>query len=524
MTEGLSLRRPLFLFALALAVRLASAWPQTQPGYMDAAYYFDIADSIARGTGLTENFIWNYLSHPAGLPQPSNAYWMPLTSILVAPFLRLFGDSYRAAQVPMVLLSAVLVPVTYALSLKLFHRRDWAMVSAVLMLASSFYAPYWPAIDSFALFALLGTAIFWLCARQVDPVGVQAALLCGALVGLAHLTRPDGFLLMLAPLAVWRNGLRPTKAVIALFCGYLLVMLPWFARNIIAFGTPLPGGGTAFLRAYNDLFSYDQMLTFEYWAGGGIEHIVAAWLRALTLNLATFAGALCFVYFPFAGAAAWQQRRLPIVQSATAFLGALFVLATLIFSQSGPRGTFLHSLAALLPMMYALAPAGLAATVGWVSARRRTWNAAQAERVFGAAFMLMAIVLSGYLYAVNVAGSSVEAGWNERYQTYRAVNAFLAKEGGNLYDVSVPVMCINPPAYYYFSRRPAIALPTDDALALIHAAAAFGARFFILEPDHPAYLDSVYDFTVPDQRFQLRATFADSTGDQVQLYQIVPLR
>jgi hypothetical protein len=567
MTDWLTRRMPLFLFVLALVVRVASAWPQAQPGYMDAAYYFDIASSIARGMGLNENFAWNYLTHPAGLPQPSNAFWMPLTSLIVAPFLWLSGPGYRAAQTPMVLLSALLVPLTYVLSLKLFQRRDWAIVSAILMLASSFYAPFWTAIDSFAVYALLGTGILWLCARPTEgneplaphlsgtparaperagsgadggamrppraqlesvlrqpPTGTGSALLCGALVGLAHLTRADGFLLLLAPLSAWRSGLRPTKDSLALFGGYLLVMLPWFARNTVAFGTPLPGGGTVFLRTYDDLFSYDQSLTLEYWIGGGLDHIAASWLRALTLNLATLAGALHFVYFPFVCAAAWKLRHLRIVQAATTYLAALFVLSTFVFSQSGPRGTFLHSLASLLPFMYALAPAGLAAAAGWVSARRRTWNATQAERVFGTAFVLMAIALSGYLYAANVGGSTSQAAWNERFRTYEQIDAFLAREGGALYGPNSPVMCINPPAYYYFAHHPAIALPTDDALALVHAAATFGARYYILEPDHPGYLDSVYEFKVPDQRFQLRATFADSTGAPVQLYQIVPLR
>ena len=348
--------------------------------------------------------------------------------------------------------------------------------------------------------------------------------MCGALIGLAHLTRADGFLLLLAPLAVWRIGLRPSKSVIPLLGGYLAVMLPWFARNVAVFGTPLPGGGTLFVREYNDLFVYDRALTLDYWLSGGVVQIAAAWLRALILNTATLAGAMHFVYFPFVCVAAWRERRLAIVQAGAATLAGIFVLSTFVFSQSGPRGTFLHSLAALLPLMYALAPVGLAAAIGWVAARRKAWNAAQAERVFGTAFMLMAVVLSVFLYASNVFGSNTQPGWNDHFKIYQQVDAFLAREGGAFYGPNSPILCINPPAYYYFARHPAIALPTDDALALIHAASAFGARMFILEPDHPAYLDSVYDFTVPDQRFQLRATFADATGAQVQLYQIVPLR
>ena len=76
------------LYLLALVVRIVTALPEAQPGYMDAAYYYDIADSVARGRGLSENFLWNYLSNPTSLPQPSNAYWMPITSLVAVRWSR----------------------------------------------------------------------------------------------------------------------------------------------------------------------------------------------------------------------------------------------------------------------------------------------------------------------------------------------------------------------------------------------------------------------------------------------------
>src|SRR5690349_13481772 len=96
------IRTALLLFGVALIVRSIGAWPQTQPGYMDETYYFVNAVTLAHGGGLSENFIWNYLTHPSGLPQSSNAYWMPLTSWLLAPALLLFGTQYRVAQTEMV--------------------------------------------------------------------------------------------------------------------------------------------------------------------------------------------------------------------------------------------------------------------------------------------------------------------------------------------------------------------------------------------------------------------------------------
>ncbi|MEP7199292.1 MAG: hypothetical protein ABI874_05685, partial [Chloroflexota bacterium] len=338
---------------------------------------------------------------------------------------------------------------------------------------------------------------------------------------LAHLTRADGFLLSASYFPLWWNSNRNTKPLFAVLSGYLLVMLPWFARNVLAFGAPLVGGGALFMRTYDDLFSYETPLTFDYWLAGGADHIAATMLRALTLNVETLAGALCFIWFPFVLIALWRERMRVVVQSAVVYLLVLLFVASFVLSLPGPRGLFLHSLSASLPLLYALAPVGLSAVVAWIARRRAAWNATQAERIFGAAFVVMALLMSTYFYAVNIIGSEAQPPWNQRFVVYRPVDEFLRRE---MRDALSPVMVINPPAFTYFNQRAALAIPSDDPLALVRAAAQFGAHYVVIESDHPRHLDMLYDFSVTDQRFQLRATFTDATGAQVQLYQIVPLR
>jgi len=82
----------LWLFFLALAVRLATAALIRRPGYMDTAYYAAGAVRLAQGGGFSEPFLWNYLDDPAGLPHPGFLYWMPLPSLLAAPFAALFSN------------------------------------------------------------------------------------------------------------------------------------------------------------------------------------------------------------------------------------------------------------------------------------------------------------------------------------------------------------------------------------------------------------------------------------------------
>src|SRR5712692_1704358 len=98
----------LALFVITLVFRIAIALPIQQAGYMDASYAMHIAENLARGHGFVEDVLWNYLDQPAGLPHPSNLYWMPLPSILIAPLYEIFGVSYRVAQIPFILISSFL--------------------------------------------------------------------------------------------------------------------------------------------------------------------------------------------------------------------------------------------------------------------------------------------------------------------------------------------------------------------------------------------------------------------------------
>ena len=98
----------IILLGLSLVSRIATAAVVTQPGYPDPAYYFDVAKNLASGHGFTEDFIFMYLTPATSVVHPSNFYWMPLTSIIIAPFLALFGIGWRIAQIPIILLSASL--------------------------------------------------------------------------------------------------------------------------------------------------------------------------------------------------------------------------------------------------------------------------------------------------------------------------------------------------------------------------------------------------------------------------------
>ena len=91
-------RRSLLLAVLGLAVALFVAAFQPAPGYMDADYYYAGGRQLATGHGFSESYLWNYLDDPTGLPHPSNAYWMPLASLLAAACISFGPTSWSAAR------------------------------------------------------------------------------------------------------------------------------------------------------------------------------------------------------------------------------------------------------------------------------------------------------------------------------------------------------------------------------------------------------------------------------------------
>ncbi|MBI3912989.1 MAG: hypothetical protein HY327_02150, partial [Chloroflexi bacterium] len=164
--------RPYFLlFTFTFLFRLATALPLEHAGYMDASYALHIAENLTRGQGLVENILWNYLDQPTGLPHPSNLYWMPLPSLLIAPLFAIFGATYRVAQVPFIVLSSLLPLVAFHLSRKIFARDDFAWAAGLFTAFSGFYTIYWVSPDNFTPFALTASLCLFAIARGVEEIG-----------------------------------------------------------------------------------------------------------------------------------------------------------------------------------------------------------------------------------------------------------------------------------------------------------------------------------------------------------------
>jgi 4-amino-4-deoxy-L-arabinose transferase-like glycosyltransferase len=512
---------PWALFGLSLAVRLAVAALITRPGYMDVAYYAAEAVHLARGGGLSEPFLWNYLGDPAGLPAPGFLYWMPLPSLLAAPFAALLPGSFFALQLPFALISALLPLVAYGVAWETTKQRRAAWVAGLLTLFSGFFVSYWSLPETFAPFALFGSLALWLAGRStrgtVDK-GQAVGLLVGVLVGLAHLTRVDGVLLLpvvaLARLSAFqphgeRRAFRDIMrreahslvvGWLLIGLGYLLVMGPWFARNLGVVGTPLSPAGTKtlWLTGYDDLYCYGCDLSPRSYLAWGWGNILRSKLFALWTNFQHLLAEDCQVFLlPFAVIGFYRLRGRSYFALSFIYLCLLYLTHSLAFTFPGWRGGFFHSSGVLLPFIHTAATDGLHAAVGWTG-RRRRWNLRQARAIFAIATVMAAVALSAYAALRKLPT------WWDADETYRELGTWLDARD---VPADTVVMVDNPPGFYYHTGVSSVVVPNSDVGTLLDVCERYGVGYVVLDSNRPISLDGLYQGRIASPRLVPEVTF-----------------
>ncbi len=455
---------------LALAIR--------QPGYTDAYYYFNAGQRVAEGKGLTDPYLWVYFNAPDRLPGPSHTYWMPLESLVAAASMAVFGANFGAAQLPSVLCLAGLVVIAFWLGARLNGTRRHAWIAGLLVLFGGLFAPFWTTTDTFALFGLAGSLALVAIGQGRATGGWRWYALGGACSGLAHLARADGVLLVLVLLLVafWPWGFDARRAVRSAAAGliaYLLVMSPWFIRNLSEIGTPLPTGGTdtIWLRSYDELVNYPPGARASDFLDWGLGNIVQSRLTALSSNLGTWIAVETWVVLgPFVLIGLWLRRREPLLLGLLLYALGLHLAMTFVFAFPGYRGGLFHSSAVLLPFWASLGVAGLDRAVAWLAQRRR-WHRAQAQRVFGGAAVVLAAVLAlGIL-------SARRSNWNHNADFYRVLGRDLPADA--------VVMINDPAALYYQAGLSGVVVPNADPDVIPEIAARYGVNTLVLDVNRP---------------------------------------
>jgi hypothetical protein len=484
----------LIAFGLAVSI-LASVWVRV-PGYMDADYYFATGSELAAGRGFTEPFLWNYLDEPDGLPHPSHSYWMPLASLIAAGPMLVMGVGFRIAQIPFVIISAMLPLLASRCALHVGLNQHKAWLAGLLACAPGFYLPYFVTTETFSLFAVVGGLALWRMAAAADRPTAGNWLIVGALIGLGHLTRADGFALLVpAILAVWSAGRRRSSGAALVFLGYLLVMAPWWWRNVAIFGSAFPpGAGRAlWLVNYDDLFSYPaSVISPHNWFNAGLASLLGARLQALGTNLQSALAVNGLVFLaPFMIMGMIRRWKQLLVRLSVIYLGLLLVLMSFVLPDVGSRGGFFHSSAALMPVLWALAADGLDWAISWVGERRK-WNLERAQRFFRCSAVLLAVLLTAVVYWGRVIGGEVsQPSWNSSDATYREVSQRLRSM-----DPEVGIVAINnPPGFHVATDLPAVVIPNGPPDTLRQVVDRYDVNWVILDENHPRALGDLYSRT-----------------------------
>jgi hypothetical protein len=479
------------LFAVALGARILTALLFNEPIYPDAYYYTSVARELAAGNGFQLEYIWNFvdvggrLPAEAVLPIPSNAHWMPLAALIQVPFLWLLGATPLAAALPFWIVAALVAPLTYLIGLDA-RMTSWQAAAAGLLAAvPGSITPFLVQTDNFSIFMLLGALALWLCARGLK--GHRGSFAVGGIVvGLAFLARNDGILLGVPFAVAFAFDLVRTPrafrigwwAALACVVGFVVVAAPWLWRQLDTFGSVSPSsasGRILFIREYRELYSVSTETTLSSFLGQGLGPLILSRLEGLRAALVAFAtGPLLVVMTPLVLIGAWRYRRDLAFVPWLIYAVMLFVFAALVSAVHVPYGTFMHSAVALVPHGYLLVMLGLAALVHWVAARRPSWDAPRATRVFSVMVVTVCLVVSvvGTLLTVR--------GWRTERDGRAAVLAELkvrAQDG----DV---VMSPDPGAYHYYGGWWGIVTPEDPLPVIEEAARRYGVRWLALERSH----------------------------------------
>jgi len=268
--------------------------------------------------------------------------------------------------------------------------------------------------------------------------------------------------------------------------GYLLVMGPWFLRNLSVMGTPLSSAGTKtlWLTNYDDFFCYDCDLSLGTYLDWGWGNIMHSKLFALWTNFQRLLAENCLVFLlPFALVGLHRLRSHLSFTLSIVYLGLIYLAHSLAFTYPGWRGGFFHSSGALLPFLYVAGMDGLDAATRWIARRRKGWNLRQAWTVFTASSVVVAILLSIYVSLNKLPA------WRNADQVYRQVGMWLEQQ--HVPDHTT-IMVGNPPGFWYHTRKPAVVVPNGDTGDVLRVADRYGAEYLLLDRNHPAPLSALY--------------------------------
>jgi hypothetical protein len=409
--------------------------------------------------------------------------------------------TFSGAKVGSIIISACVPIITMELTYSLSGKRFNAFLASALSVFPVFYSSLITTTDSFPIMMILGGLLILAAQKRQNRIN---SFLIGLIAGLIHLTRADGLIWLGAGiLIVLFKKNRPMVNIVVVLSGYLLVMVPWFARNYLALGEIMPSGTIKmlWLTEYNELFNYQaETLSFRHWIQQGLTGIMNDIFEALMVNLRTsFLVQGQIILAPLIAVGFWRHKK--DVSVSCGFITYLFtfLIMTVVFPFAGRRGAFLHSGAAFQPLLWALGSSGFQVMMEY-GVNKRAWQIDKANRLFGVSLVVLISIATGFVYWERVIGDAIrDPLWNRSFQEAVYIGEELKQRGGSEGSL---IMINNPPGLYIATGLSSIAIPNGGVDSLIQAGIDFEADFIVIEENHPGGLNDLYKNPGKEQRLE----------------------
>ncbi len=492
-----AVRIPIALYALALVVRAVLFGLHPDAAYPDSYYYVDVARALHAGAGFNIDFIWSFVDvggriplNPV-LPIPSDAHWMPLAAIVQLPTMWLLGPTPLASAIPFAVVGSLAAPMTWLLAREIGCSPRVALAAGIAVAIPAAASMFMAQPDSLSLYQPLGMAALWLTARALKGSHLSYAL-AGLAVGLATLARNDGVLLGAAVgLAfvwdrwhVWRSkGGRlpaiPWRWAFACFGLFLLVMGPWYLRQLAVFGSLSPSstsGRILLIQTYEQMNSVTSDTSLAGFLSQGPGPLLLSRVLGFVSAVQIYFVIACpIVLAPFVLIGGWARRRSVDFGPFFAYAAILFAASGLVFAVHVPYGTFLHSAVALVPFTFIVGLEGAVLASRWAARHRPGWTEEGAARLF--------LVAAAASVVLNAAAFTVLAlpPWNADRDNRVAAAEALDKAHVPTTDL---LLSADPAGFEYFTGRGGVVTP-NDSLEVIHEVAVdYHTRWLVLERAH----------------------------------------
>lgn len=513
--------RLLAIVAAAFLFRAALLSLAHNPGLHDPIHYFNLGRRLAEGQGFTIDYVWHYSRIPPDISHGID-HWMPLAGVAAALGIALGGASPLAAVVAFVVAGAAVPLLTFLAAKQLELADDSALIAALL-------AAFIPdlVLSSLRTDTTALNAVFICVAILLLNDGLQHSrrvsfILCGALAGLAYLTRNDSLLffpMLVAAILIrmWVGARRlPYRVAFIALCltiaSFLVVIAPWLWRNLQETGLP----GTAetsrmfFMVEQTDHYAYGTAITWEsmlqrrslgellyfrlFQFAAAIKQILVS--LAFPLNILILAGAIRLMRNRP------PARLLMLAPAALWLLGILFVYPFLLPLKS-QAGSFEKALLTVVPLL--IPPAAIALDAVF---KRFAWKMA----FLGITVLWLAV--SSIVQVRRV---------TEFADTYYGSIQVMLDELATLPDVTgdgeIRLMSQDPYVMSYFGYA-SVMTPLASREGTLELGRRFGIDYLMMPASRPA-LDALYLSEESDPRFVLAAHIADAGAIPFELYRLV---